>query len=88
MPQENRETSGAATPKATVNLSGDQIFNKEEVLSLVAGLKGDDSLLQNRHLQRDRSNSLLRKLRVLRDRFFNRHFTRRKPVGKSPKFRH
>ncbi|MDK8668534.1 hypothetical protein QP902_07565 [Corynebacterium marquesiae] len=39
MPQENRETSGAATPKVTVNLSRDPIFNKEEVLSLIAGFK-------------------------------------------------
>ena len=88
MPQENRKTSGAATPKATVELSGDPIFNKEEVLGLIAGFKGDDSLLQNRHLQRDRSNSLLRKLRVLRNRFFNRDFAGRESVGKSRKFRH
>lgn len=88
MPQENKETLGAATPKVTVELSGDPIFNKEEVLSLIADLKVDDSLLQKRHLQRDRSNSPLRKLRVLRNRFFNRDFTGRKSVGKSRKFRH
>lgn len=39
MSQENRETSGAATPKVTVNLNRDPIFNKEEVLGLVAGFK-------------------------------------------------
>ncbi|WP_408920849.1 hypothetical protein [Corynebacterium marquesiae] len=37
MPQENRETPGAATPEVTVNLSRDPIFNKEEVLSLISG---------------------------------------------------
>ena len=88
MTRDEKETSGAATPKVTVELRGDPIFNKEEVLGLVAGFKGDDSLLQKRHLQRDRSNSLLRKLRVLRNRFFNRDFTGRKSVGKSRKFRH
>nr|DAM79392.1 MAG TPA: hypothetical protein [Caudoviricetes sp.] len=88
MPQENRETSGAATPKVTVNLSRDPIFNKEEVLGLVAGFKGDDSLLQKRHLQRHRRNGFLRKLCVLRDRFLNRGLTDRKSLGKRRKFRH
>ncbi|MFW9032729.1 hypothetical protein ACOJAN_00795 [Corynebacterium striatum] len=88
MTRDEKETSGAATPKATVHLSGDPIFNKEEVLGLVAGLKVDDSLLQKRHLQRDQRNSALRKLRVLRDRFLNGDFTNRKLVGKSRKFRH
>lgn len=88
---EEEEASGAATPKATVNLSHGPAFNEEEVkeaLSLIAGLKVNDSLLQKRHLQRNRSNSLLRKLRVLRDRFLNRDFTDREPSGKSRKFRH
>ena len=84
----SKETSGAATPKVTVDLSGDPIFNKEEVLGLVAGFKVNDSLLQKRHLQRDQSNSPLRKLRVLRDRFFNRDFTDRELVNKWRKFRH
>ena len=88
MTRDEKETSGAATPKATVNLSRDPIFNKEEVLGLVAGLKVNDSLLQKRHLQRDRSNSLLRKLRVLRDRFLNRNFTDWEGIGKGRKFRH
>ncbi len=88
MTRNEKETSGAATPKVTVDLSGDPIFNKEEVLGLVAGFKVDDSLLQKRHLQRDQRNSPLRKLRVLRDRFFNRDFTDRQPVNKRRKFRH
>ncbi|OFT47017.1 hypothetical protein HMPREF3158_05600 [Corynebacterium sp. HMSC06G04] len=88
MTRNEKETSGAATPEATVHLSEGPIFNKEEVLGLVAGFKVDDSLLQKRHLQRDRSNSPLRKLRVLRDRFLNGDFTSRKIIGKSRKFRH
>ena len=88
MTRNEKETSGAATPKVTVDLSGDPIFNKEEVLGLVAGFKVDDSLLHKRHLQRDQRNSPLRKLRVLRDRFFNRDFTDRQPVNKRRKFRH
>lgn len=88
MAREEKGTSGAGTPKVTVCLSEDPVFNKEEVLGLVAGFKVDDSLLQKRHLQRDRSNSPLRKLRVLRDRFFNRDFTDRESIGKSRKFRH
>lgn len=88
MNRNEKETSGATTLKVTVDLSGDPIFNKEEVLGLVSGFKVDDSLLQKRHLQRDQRNSPLRKLRVLSDRFFNRDFTDRQPVNKRRKFRH
>ena len=88
MPQANRETPGAATPKVTVNIDQGPVYDKEKVLTLVERLKADDPLLQKRHLQRHRRNGFLRKLRVLRDRFFNRDFTGRKSVGKSRKFRH
>lgn len=37
MTDKNRESSGAATSGVTVELSGDPIFNKEEVLSLISG---------------------------------------------------
>lgn len=37
MTDKNGETSGTATSGVTVELSGDPIFNKEEVLSLISG---------------------------------------------------
>ena len=88
MNHENKETSGAATPKVTVNIDQGPVYDKEKVLTLVERLKADDPLLQKRHLQRHRRNGFLRKLCVLRDRFLNRNFTNRKFVGKSRKFRH
>lgn len=37
MTRDEKETSGTATSGVTVELSGDPIFNKEEVLSLISG---------------------------------------------------
>ena len=37
MTRDEKETPGAATSGVTVELSGDPIFNKEEVLSLISG---------------------------------------------------
>ena len=88
MPQENRETSGAATPKVTVYIDQGPVYDKEKVLTLVARLKADDPLLQKRHLQGHRRNGFLRKLCVLRDCFLNRNSTDRKPINKIRKFRH
>nr|DAS81636.1 MAG TPA: hypothetical protein [Caudoviricetes sp.]DAX90525.1 MAG TPA: hypothetical protein [Caudoviricetes sp.] len=88
MTHEEKETPGAATPGATVNIDGGPGYNKEQVLHLIETLKVENSLLQKRHLQRHRRNGFLRKLRVLRDRFLNRNSTDRKPLNKRRKFRH
>lgn len=54
MTRDEKGTSGAATPKVTVNLSRDQIFNKGEVLGLVAGFKTkmDDLLVAQEEFNR------------------------------------
>lgn len=76
------------TRNSHVNIDGGPLFNKEEVLRLVAGFKVDDLLLQKRHLQRNRRNGFLRKLRVLRDRFLNRDVADRESLSKKGKFCH
>lgn len=88
MTHEEKDAPGAATPGATVNIDGGPVYNKEQVLHLIETLKVENSLLQKRHLQRNRRNGLLRKLRVLRDRFLNRDVADRESLSKRRKFRH
>lgn len=76
------------TRNSHVNIDGGPVYNKEQVLHLIETLKVENSLLQKRHLQRNRRNGLLRKLRVLRDRFLNRDVTDRESLSKRRKFRH
>lgn len=82
MTHEEKETPGAATPGVTVNIDGELTFSKEQVLHLVETLKADNSLLQKHHLQYNRRNGFLRKLRAFRDCFINRDFTLWKLVNK------
>lgn len=84
----DKETPGAATPGETVNIDQGPVYDKEKVLTLIETLKVENSFLQKRHLQRNRRNGLLRKLRVLRDRFLNRDVTDRESLSKKGKFRH
>ena len=69
------ETPGDETPRVTVNMPDNKCFTKQEILELVASLKSHKATFQDGHFRGNGSYCLFRKLRIFRNRFFNRDGT-------------